>query len=43
MEDKRTSYRVQDFVEVHKTDSNRDGLDEDRSEYDEPQTLERNR
>lgn len=37
------SYRAQDFVEVHKTDSHRDGLEEDCREYDEPQTLERNR
>lgn len=41
-EDKRISYRVQDFVEVHKTDGNRDGLEEDRCECNEPQTLERN-
>lgn len=26
---KRISYRVQDFVEVHKTDGDRDGLEED--------------
>lgn len=41
-EDKRISYRVQDFVEVHKADGNRDGLEEDRCECNEPQTLERN-
>lgn len=38
---KHTSYRVQDSVEVHETDGDRDGLQEDRRERDEPQTLER--
>lgn len=42
-EDEHISYRVQDFVEVHKTDSDRKSLEEDRSEDDEPQRLEGDR
>ena len=34
------SYRAQDFVEVHETDGDRDGLQEDRRQDREPEALD---
>lgn len=39
--DEGVTYRVQDFVEVDEADGHGDGLQQDGSQNDEPQTLER--